>query len=168
MEPDSFAAFLQEQLGVEGVELSYEILLGSFLISVVFAFLAAMMAKRRGRSPILWALLGFIFPVLANLALLFMGKSYLEELPAPKEEAVESHVESLDEEKVTIHAPQLEPIWYYLNKKHERFGPMQLSQLQSEWQKGKLDGSNYVWNETMTEWKKASEVEGLEEKLSRP
>jgi heme/copper-type cytochrome/quinol oxidase subunit 2 len=37
----------------------------SFVVSVACAFVAAKLALRKGRDPVMWAVLGFLIPIIA-------------------------------------------------------------------------------------------------------
>lgn len=46
-----------------------------FVFALLFAFLTAGMAKRRGRDGAVWGILGFLFGIFAMLILLVLGKT---------------------------------------------------------------------------------------------
>lgn len=47
----------------------------ALVISLVFAAVCWSLAGARNRSQVLWAILGFFFPVIALIVLLIIGKS---------------------------------------------------------------------------------------------
>jgi tetrahydromethanopterin S-methyltransferase subunit F len=48
--------------------------ISGLVISVVFAIVCASLAGGRNRSRVVWAILGFIFPIIALVVLLILGK----------------------------------------------------------------------------------------------
>ena len=48
--------------------------ISGLVISVVFAIVCASLAGGRNRSRVGWAILGFLFPVIALVVLLILGK----------------------------------------------------------------------------------------------
>jgi hypothetical protein len=48
--------------------------ISGLVISVVFAIVCASLAGGRNRSRVGWAILGFIFPIIALVVLLILGK----------------------------------------------------------------------------------------------
>ena len=59
-----------------------EIVIG-LLISIVCAYFAYRVAESKGRQPILWAVLGFIFPFLGLLVVALLGPSRAQTPTAP-------------------------------------------------------------------------------------
>ncbi|MGI9187219.1 MAG: hypothetical protein ACR2J9_06825 [Gaiellales bacterium] len=49
-------------------------IVSGLVISVVFAIVCASLAGGRNRSRVGWAILGFIFPIIALVVLLILGK----------------------------------------------------------------------------------------------
>lgn len=47
---------------------------GGLVVSIVFAIVCASLAGRRNRHRVVWAILGFFFPVIALIVLLILGK----------------------------------------------------------------------------------------------
>jgi hypothetical protein len=59
---------------------------GSFIFAALFAFVCGYLAKRRGRSALGWAILGFLFPVIALILVLVLsdktaGQAAAAEMP---------------------------------------------------------------------------------------
>ena len=48
--------------------------ISGLIISIVFAIVCASLAGSRNRHRVVWALLGFFFPVIALIVLLIIGK----------------------------------------------------------------------------------------------
>lgn len=47
---------------------------GGLIVSIVFAIVCASLAGSRNRHRVVWAILGFFFPVIALIVLLILGK----------------------------------------------------------------------------------------------
>ena len=48
--------------------------ISGLIISIVFAIVCASLAGSRNRHRVVWAILGFLFPIIALIVLLIIGK----------------------------------------------------------------------------------------------
>ena len=48
--------------------------ISGLIISIVFAIVCASLAGSRNRHRVVWAILGFLFPIIALIVLLILGK----------------------------------------------------------------------------------------------
>ncbi len=108
----------------------------TFLVWIVFGAVAAFMAKRNGKNPLLWFFLGALFGVFGLFFLFFSSKKKAKEgeivvEPKPAPQGV---------------------FWYYLDTDNRQRGPFSLDVLKQAWQEGKLTPQSYVWNQTLDKW----------------
>ena len=105
----------------------------TFFSSLIFGILAALYAKRTGKNPYLWFLLGMLLGCGVFLLLFMpkrMGKSrQMQEIPIGK--------------KI---------FWYYLDGENRQRGPFEFDVLKQAWQRGTVTSETYVWNETLEKW----------------
>jgi hypothetical protein len=110
----------------------------SLISSLCFGTLAAYLAYRRGRNIYGWFLLGALLGLFGMMAIFFVSQNKKR---ARKKPVMVS----------TIAGPK-DKFWYYLDAKHQRIGPISLTALTTEWRKGNLSSSTFVWNEEMADW----------------
>jgi hypothetical protein len=141
----------------------------NLLVAILIASITAYLAKRRGRSPMLWFFLGAFFGLFGLIALyLFPAKKDSE---AAGEESGKENDEGRREievvpTQVTVASTDAEDqipteSWFYLDSEHQQFGPVTLSQLKALFEEKKISTSSYVWQEGMQEWKKLGELPQL-------
>ena len=143
----------------------------SLIIPSLFARLCYIIAKKRGRNEILWAVLGFFFHVFAILTLYLFPKKEITEPTPIKEQAgglSSLHNESaasLDDNE-SFDIPRLKRLsanrsldWYYIDPSENNAikGPHKIKDLREEIHKKKLDCNCYVWCEEFEEWTLISE-----------
>lgn len=125
----------------------------SLTLSILLAFSCCHHAKRRGRHPGIWFILGALFGILA-LIVLFI-------LPLPK-----ARRNQKPDQPPLPKAPPLaaisplhrEKLWYYLDEEKNQFGPMSLHALGRAWDEKKIQERTFVWNEAMENWQHLKEV----------
>ena len=123
-------------------------------IAVVLGALAALIAQGRGRSPLHWFVIG--------LLLGFFGIIFLFFLPSTKKEASGDQAVAVKPEAAPpiIASPTLGN-WFFLDPQKNVQGPLSLSLLKEQWNKGLLTARSWVWNESLIEWKKLEDVQVL-------
>ncbi len=136
----------------------YEMLEGMLTATYLFVWIAmgslsAYLAKKRGKNPLFWFVLGALLGVLGIFALFFMPAM---RKTAPHKKGEEGK-ETID---ITPNIPksQLENFWYYLQSDNTREGPMSFDALKRAYQEGKIARTTYVWNDEMEGWKHFGEV----------
>lgn len=104
------------------------------IVWLIFGAVTSIYAKRNGKNPYLWFLLGTFLGVLGIFLLFFMPKAKRKEpslqvKPVPKD-----------------------LFWFYLDEENRQRGPFSLEVLKKIWQEGRLTPKTYVWNQTLDKW----------------
>jgi hypothetical protein len=130
-------------------------------IAIVLGGLAAIIAQNRGRSPLRWFIVG--------LLLGFFGIIFLFFLPSTKNEATdEQSVAVKPEAAQSIMPSSTQSNWFFLDPYKNVQGPISLGHLKEQWSKGLLTAGTWVWNESMSEWKRLEDVQVLFQWLKLP
>ncbi len=124
------------------------------ILSLVISFLlgcqCSHLAKRKGRDPTVWFMVGAFFGIFGLLVILFLpARKSIKLLTVPT--VPEPPFEALS----LLHA---EKFWYFLDEKKTQYGPMSFSALKTAWNKGTIQEKTFVWNEEMDNWKPLKEV----------
>lgn len=123
------------------------------VIYSLFSFFTAEVAKRKGRNPKFWAVMGFLFGIFALSFVAFLPKK----LPI---------TEPQGETPAEVPTLSITPdMWYYLDDQHTTKGPISFHRLQELIFNGELKRSSYIWHESMKDWEKLNENRLLLEKL---
>jgi energy-coupling factor transporter transmembrane protein EcfT len=138
--------------------------LSFFIIAiwVLFAFICSKIAKRKGRNPVTWFYLGFFFGLLGLIIIALLPSRHFQNLSYQKA-TVSQSFDDPDNTPITIGPdPIYEEIrkknWYYLDTHQTQFGPMSFEAFKAAYLEGRINLSNYVWNEEMVDWKKLQEL----------
>lgn len=119
----------------------------SFLLTLLLNLLIGLVtsdyARRRGKDPFLWFLIGTLLGIFALVILYFLPNDTLRSKPnIAKDEAVELRPPSSFE----MHE------WHYLIPPNIQHGPIPFSTLKELFTSKKISTSTYVWTETMADW----------------
>jgi len=151
----------------------------SFIVSTLFAFISAYYAEKKGRSSLVWFVLGFLFTFIAPIALYFLSpmNEETENLKTSKNNEPSSPFKS----DPTFASPQtiLPPpfkeenkdenvLWFYLDQEHQQIGPVSIIALRDLWNRGLLELNSYVWTEGMQKWEKVDQLPDLKIALNKP
>lgn len=123
-----------------------------FLIAICIGSLTAYLAKERGRTPLVWFVVGLFFGLFGLIALFLF--------PIVKVEAVGIALASVEEGPKNL-------AWFYLDAAHKQYGPITLSELEELWEKEEISPHTYIWNEEMSGWKKIEEYDPIKRNLER-
>jgi len=119
-----------------------------FLASSAVGLISGYLAHKRGKNPLVWFVLGFLFGIFGLFAIFFSPKR--TQAPRP-----------------TTPKPYLEgPIgrfWYYLDAAHKQVGPMSYDLMTKAWKNGTVSPATLVWHEEMTDWRPLQELIKLKE-----
>jgi MFS family permease len=116
----------------------------TIIAAFLFGAISSYLAHRRGRSPVRWFFVGFLFGILGLFAV-FLA-------PAMKRKAVQPALPPEEKPLPVIDGPS-DKFWYYLDPAHQQQGPMSHNALTTALRQGKISLSTYVWNEDMPDWK---------------
>jgi hypothetical protein len=145
----------------------------TILMCIAIAGACSYYAKKQGRNPYVWFLIGLIFGIF-GLFLLFlipMVKYYLQKrllkrkqaAPQPSSQektiTIDSAISTMD---IHTEGHYLEKLWYYLDKENNQFGPMSYTAFKQAWKEGKIHSSTYVWNDALSTWKRFDELFSLQ------
>jgi len=114
--------------------------------STATGLISAYLAYKRGRSPIVWFIVGFFFGMLGTIALFFAPKAKEKIALSPKK----------IEPQPYLYGP-ITKFWYYVEA-GAQVGPMSYDVIASEWKMGKISKETLVWHEDLTEWKPIEEL----------
>ena len=125
---------------------------------VVVGYYAAKGAKRRGRNPKTWFLIGCFFGLIGLLILYALPRkkhkfdAYSPPKCAPKEDFLET--------KVDFKADDLRDIvvWHYINHQKKVCGPVSFEAVSALYRQGEINSDTYVWNRSMEDWARISAV----------
>lgn len=123
--------------------------IASLITLITFGLIAAYFAKKQGKKPVIWFMLGFLFALPALCFLLFLPiKQYFEKKKTPlkKEETPPPPIFAA------------ETIWYYLDQNNCQQGPVSFQLLQKMQKENLIQTNTYIWNESFTDWKKWEEL----------
>lgn len=166
---------------------TFEIVLSFFMVLIVSGA-TAYYASRKGKNPVLWFLLGFlfgIFPMIILYFLTFRNKSEEKKEQEKNEQGKKpimpdssvsgtSDISSTSSQYASPNplseadvAKQKEEniFWFYLDKDHKQMGPVNGVFLQKLWDQKELVLSDYVWSKGMENWEKIENLPELKGKL---
>lgn len=115
-----------------------------FLAFLFSGFMGAHFARRRGRNPWLWFIVGFLCGLLGIVFLLFADGR------AKRKRAV---IKPSRPSIALLPVQEGIQFWYYLDEEKQQHGPSSTQALNEMLCRGKIGGSTYVWSEGMKEWK---------------
>ncbi len=126
----------------------------SIALSLVLAWICSHYARRRGRNPTTWFILGALFGIFALITLFILPvyklqQNQISNAPMPQQRTPELAA------LFPLHA---EKLWYYLDEQKQQFGPMSFSALNKAWNEGEVRELTFVWNEEMENWKHLKDV----------
>lgn len=124
----------------------------------VLGALSAHYAKKRGRNPFRWFMIGLFFGLFGLIVLFYMPNKN-KELQAAEAEVLPSAPPE------PLGPPKSNKFWYYLDPNNQQFGPMSYDALQSAWKDGRVTAQTYVWNEDLTNWTLFGESQNTELKV---
>lgn len=133
----------------------------SFIIFLLLGSLTAYLAQQRGRDPYLWFAVGGLFGLL-GLLVLFL-------LPQIDKNAETETKQTVPDKDIILVEPLPDPLnaqWYYLDEKNQQQGPIGIRALKQKWLEEGIDMETLVWCEGMEYWKRISQIESLENRLS--
>lgn len=110
----------------------------ALISSLGWGCLNAWLAKRSGRNPYQWFLIGILLGAF-GVGFLMLGKKKRKTAQSPPKEMLDIAFSS-------------DVLWYYLKGK-EKVGPMSSVAIEKAYLGEKIDANTFVWNEKMDDWK---------------
>lgn len=131
--------------------------------AAIIGTLTAYLAKGRGRDPTKWFFIGLLCGVFGLIALFLFPVVTQED---EKQQGGKAEGVVLPPvAPAVVEAPLAANRWFYLDAKHERFGPVAEDALQVLFQEEKITSRTYVWCEGMEGWKRLEDLPELLERL---
>lgn len=118
----------------------------SLVVSIIFGAVSANMAKKQGKNPYTWFVVGALFGIFGLMFLYFSPKKRQGGSQTPKKDP---NTIDITPKVSTEHQNKL---WYYLDPDNTQNGPMSFDALSKAWQNGKVTKKTFVWNETLDNW----------------
>lgn len=129
------------------------------IISTIMGAICYRYSKLRGRNPYTWFGIGLLFGIFGLIALFVMPPlNRPREARRRKDSKVEPPSAIIKNNLQTIDPAHSSKLWYYLDPENQQFGPMSIDALTNAWRDGKVNGTTYVWNEVMENWRRFEEV----------
>jgi hypothetical protein len=158
------------------------------LIVVLIAFLVAFLARKRGRSPVVWFFAG-LFLGWISLIFLYLLPDETQDQDEDERNVSNRRNQYKDDDRdelgvsgkgllgndtakgleskvcqTDISEKELQG-WYYLNKEGKQQGPVELRELKEFFKGEQIRATTYVWHEGMADWKKIAELPWLKQEL---
>ena len=123
---------------------------------IVLGWLAALGARARGRSPAAWFLIGSFLGWWGLLLLYVLPPVLPEEVVSAQTPPAPSV------EKPPVPNPlEQSRDWFFLDGSKAVCGPLTGKALKEKWKAGQIAAESWVWNDTIVDWKKISQVQSL-------
>ena len=141
------------------------------VIWVIIGLISAFIARKKGRNPFLWFVIGTFFSILGLLFLILLPKE-----KTPEEKSALAPVRSMNSESAlpaeegfhdpTPPAKRIKPntdlAWHYIYEKDDVIevrGPFFIDQLRKELISNRLSTETYVWNDELLDWTQLKEFQ---------
>ncbi|MCH9703445.1 MAG: DUF4339 domain-containing protein [Chlamydiae bacterium] len=117
------------------------------LFSGVMGLLCSHLAKKRGKRPLVWFLMGFLFGIF-GLILLYIVPTFSTQ----EKRAAYKPLKPVERSDAWIH------MWYYMDGSHEQAGPLEFPEFIEKVKSNAVQRDSLVWSEGMKDWKKLSDL----------
>lgn len=132
----------------------------NILSSILAAMICYQYAPERGRNQKLWLYGGFIFGIYAVIALFILPKEEIQ-----KDTTSNSpNAYSADRHSTEDAEPRFQD-WYFIDKRHEKQGPVPFRRLLTAWRDQLISKNSFVWSAGMNEWESIENLPHLLEEL---
>jgi GYF domain 2 len=135
----------------------------SITLLLFFSFLSAYIAKRRGRDPVAWFMIGVLLGIFAPILLMILKPLDSKARDVEKNEDVQ--LGQMIEEDAP--SPNLSKDWFYMDSAYLQQGPVNFLALKTLWEDKNINPATYVWAEGMADWKRVAEVSGLQDDFTK-
>ena len=123
-------------------------LLNLLLFSGVMGLLCSHLAKKRGKHPLIWFSMGFLFGIFGLILLYIVPTFSKQEVKRPAYKAP----------KPVERSDAWIRMWYYLDPMQKQVGPIEFPEFIDRVRSKKVEEETFVWSEGMKEWKKLSDL----------
>jgi len=118
------------------------------LVWLFFGMICMHFAKKKGKNPRLWFVIGTLAGIFGLLLVLLLPNKNRQKRKGPPLKRVEPP------KRTDAHLKR----WYYLDSEHKQVGPMEFTDLTETWKKKSLQKDSFIWSEGMEEWKRLDEL----------
>lgn len=137
----------------------------NILFVVLTGWLCAYIASKKGRSAIVWFLLGTFFTIFAVLILIFLPPIKPTKKRQQGKEDSQFSGTTIDVKPISredgseelLQNPEAKE-WFYLDETRQQAGPITVEEVRRKYREGTINDSSYLWCEGMKEWKKLSDL----------
>lgn len=138
----------------------------SLALLVFFGAISAYLAKKRGRDPVAWYVMGMLLGIFAPLILLILKPLIPSDAaPSPTTPEENENYKLAQVNFSNLIRDYSSKEWFYLGIDCTPQGPYAFDALKSHWQEGKIAARTFVWTEGMAKWQRIQELPNLEEAL---
>lgn len=142
----------------------------ALLCGLFFGILCAYIAPSRGKKPLLFFFLGFLFSFFPFLYLLSLEKTQQElsqEDMAKKEQGRrdENLITQIQSCENAFIESEKEKTWFYVNSDREKES-ISFVELRKFWKQGVVNETTWVWSKGMSQWAKIKDLVYLHALLS--
>jgi len=117
------------------------------LASSAVGLISSYLAHKRGKNPLLWFILGFLFGIFGIFAIFFASKARTQRVSTPRPTTPQPYLDG-----------PVGSFWYYLDPTHQQVGPMSYDLMTKAWKNGTVSPATLVWHEAMTDWRPLQEL----------
>jgi energy-coupling factor transporter transmembrane protein EcfT len=121
-------------------------LINLFVFLLFISFLTAHFAKKRGRNPLTWLFLTFIFGIFATITLFILPKVVEKPIRQPLRPPLIKRSDAWLKH------------WYYLDNNHKQQGPYEFPDFIKNWKNKTICEKSMIWGEGMDEWKRLADL----------
>lgn len=137
----------------------------AMIMGIIWGFVCMLVAKKKGRDPRSWFLLGLFFSLFAFLILLLVPSSKAMEAVALAKADVVQQERVKNEALQPFMSTLSKRVWFYLDQKHSQVGPVDFEELKKKRSNGDISSKTYLWSEGMQDWKTLDNLSYLKTEL---
>lgn len=139
----------------------------ALVMGLVWGLACMYFAKKKGRDPKGWFILGLLFSIFAFAALMLIPSEKSMQLAAEAKA-----LQTKKEEELQL-KQSFKPLtttlenrkWFYLDTQNTQNGPIDLKALKVAKAQGSINSKTYLWSEGMLDWKILEELSYLKTEL---
>jgi len=132
------------------------VLFGLISAAVVGGF-TSYFASQRGRDPVGWFFIGFLFNSYALITLFLLDP--LNRKKTDSTPPIPAGQEPIPQENLLQE-------WFYLKKDRSQGGPISFHELKNLWANSEIDNRTFIWCEGMESWQRLEELPDIFAKMN--